>query len=521
MTTKMKQEKGVTIVALILMIILMLILVKASVTILAGSDGVVSESENAMSVAEENSLKEKIREDIKTEEIKAKMNGSLVTINIIESVINKPEYPTLTYDSYSEMIKLYKENGEIVDFIDLAFIKENNVLFESSSTDSTNGVAKLRDKYYSKLQTAINIASSNTKEKIVLLKDINESISIVAGKNIELDLGGKSIENNSNVIVNEGTIDIKNGDITSESGKAIYNKGTVTIDGCNLLSRTVNTVVNVSGSSLTVNGESTISSLSTANATISNQSNSTVIINNGTISAVTKEAVNNLAGAKLYVNGGTITSDSYRGVTNKGEVEVSGGIVKSTSNQGINNASGATIKITGGTIKSSSGNSINNNGTLNIQGGTIGNTESTSSTIYNNTSGAINITGGEIITNNSIAVYSKNIIEISGGKIISHSSNAINNYGGTVTISGDAEITDDGNSACIYNQQEGTILITGGTITEEIRHAIYLKNGTLRIEDGTITNNSESCGTIGKESGTLEIEGGTITNLAGGETIQE
>ena len=105
-----KQEQGVPLIALIIMIILILILTKTAVTILAGSDGVVNETETSLSIAEISSLKEKIREDIKIEEMKAKLTGEKISDDTIESIISP--YSNLEYDILEEIIYIKKENNE-------------------------------------------------------------------------------------------------------------------------------------------------------------------------------------------------------------------------------------------------------------------------------------------------------------------------------------------------------------------------------------------------------------------------
>ena len=112
-----KRDKGITMIALILMVIIMLILVTVSVSIISGSDGVINKSKDVMTNAELESLKERIREEIKQEEIKAKLLGQEINDATIENIINK--YPKqLTYNAQTESIYITEQEKTYV-FIDV------------------------------------------------------------------------------------------------------------------------------------------------------------------------------------------------------------------------------------------------------------------------------------------------------------------------------------------------------------------------------------------------------------------
>ena len=105
-----KQEQGVTLIALIIMIILILILTKTAVTILAGSDGIVNETETSLSIAEISSLKEKISDDT------------------IQNIIGN--YSNLEYDRKTKIVYLKKNNGEREIIIELTKIRNEDMYLE-------------------------------------------------------------------------------------------------------------------------------------------------------------------------------------------------------------------------------------------------------------------------------------------------------------------------------------------------------------------------------------------------------
>ena len=124
-----KQEKGITMLALILMIIIMLILAKASVSIITGADGMVDNTKSTIDLAKQESLNEQIREEIKQEEIKAKLLGQELSGETITNIINSHggEYDykvkinldsqgatetgtTEIFENYNKNFVIYKDN---------------------------------------------------------------------------------------------------------------------------------------------------------------------------------------------------------------------------------------------------------------------------------------------------------------------------------------------------------------------------------------------------------------------------
>ncbi len=107
--------------------------------------------------------------------------------------------------------------------------------------DLTRMVAKIDSKYYETLTDAI--AAAENSDTVTLLSNVTESITVKKGKNITLDLNGKTLTNveGNDTIKNYGTLTIednstdKNGKVDNVSnGKAAlvnYEGGNVTLNG--------------------------------------------------------------------------------------------------------------------------------------------------------------------------------------------------------------------------------------------------------------------------------------------------
>lgn len=166
----------------------------------------------------------------------------------------------------------------------------------------------------------------------------------------------------------------------------------------------------------------------------------------------------------------------------------------------------------------------NNTGAiLNISGGSItynrsGETEAKPI----ESTGTINITGGELSCNSQAAVINANsgTLNVSGGRIIGSNTTkgqAIYNDGATTTISGNAYLentSNDGsngknNGRAALTNNAGTVNILGGTIISHNNAAVSNK-GTMVIgtDDGTINTTSPSM--QGNTYG-LENTSGTVT----------
>ena len=209
----------------------------------------------------------------------------------------------------------------------------------TKNADGTYGVkegkyvAQVGKKKYETLADAIRLA---TKGKIVkLLTNVNENVEIAAGKDLTLDLNGKTLNGGTGTakaaLTNYGTITIKDSsadkagtikrDDTGIPGETSYyvilNQGTMTIEGGNVINNSgyeqANPSGSMNGSSLICNGDC--------------DEGGTLTINGGTFTQNNFIAIKNGALGVLHVTGGTITSD-HSAIQNWFNADITGGEIK-------------------------------------------------------------------------------------------------------------------------------------------------------------------------------------------------
>ena len=175
------------------------------------------------------------------------------------------------------------------------------------------------DGYQDTLQKAINKAPTDgTRKKITLFKDVNETLKVVAGQNIEFDFEDHVISYNGQVMKNEGSVVIKNGTIldtsTTETKGAIDNTGTsatLIITGGTFDTLAQRQVIYNEKGRVEIYGNPSITSHNNQRAAIHNKSNGTLIIAGGTITSDTLYAVYNEDGTMVIgVNDGVVDASS-------------------------------------------------------------------------------------------------------------------------------------------------------------------------------------------------------------------
>lgn len=168
-------------------------------------------------------------------------------------------------------------------------------------------VAEIDGTYYSTLQAAVAaVPTDNTKTTIKLLANTSELITVAENKNIKFNLQNYTLSNNGSnrVIINNGTIEISNGIITSSA------------TNCGAID-------NNSTGKIIMNGGKIIISTGGRQA----------IYNNGGIVEISDEAylcsesktrptITNLNAGNLKLIGGTIISSQYWGVDNAGNMTI-------------------------------------------------------------------------------------------------------------------------------------------------------------------------------------------------------
>ena len=290
-------------------------------------------------------------------------------------------------------------------------------------TGTNNSVANAGANYNT-LQSAINSveANSSSTQTVTLLKDVvAEDITIPSDKTVTLNLNGKKLTNvSSNTITNNGT--------------------------------------------LTITGEGTVDNVTHAKAAIYNKG--TVTLNGGTYDRSNEDGVDaDNAGTNTYytiLNHGKMTVDSSVTVRNKGHHSslFENGYYSQNSKDGIDNP---TLTITSGTYEGGL-NTIKNDddATLTINGGTF--TNYTQAAFQNH--GTATVTAGSFIANSKYAIdncgcdatHDPGKLEISGGTF--NGTLYIRSAYSNVTIS-------DGYFNGSISKTDGTLTITGGYFTTD------------------------------------------------------
>lgn len=304
------------------------------------------------------------------------------------------------------------------------------------SQDEESTIAPLA----STLQEQINNAQDGQQTAITLQGDVSEDLTIPAGKNIVLNLGGFKL--------------------TNVSGHTITNNGTLTIEGTG-----------------------TVDNVTHARAAVYNNVGGTVTLNGGTY---TRSKEN---GSNKVDSGG----NSYYNIQNLGEMTINDGVtVRQTGNfssmiaSGFQNGNGKTnnpkLIINGGHFDGGM-NTIKNDdrGILEIHGGTFTNVWQAALMNWNEAT----ITGGSFEANGAEAVIYNGYLNdaMDCGKL---------------TISG-GEFTASGNSPVIQQNDNlglGTVQINGGTFTTGSGKIIGVGSGAKTdvtiVKGEFVTTNTEN-----------------------------
>ena len=210
-------------------------------------------------------------------------------------------------------------------------IQTNQPVVKGDSSIEKFFVAKVGDtSYYKTLPEAI--AAAQDGDTITLLKDVDENVTIPAGKSITLDLNGKTINGgtgtSSAAITNYGTVTItdsstekagtiKRSDIGTEGETSYYvirNLGKMTITTANVINNSGYAKTNPSGSmvgsSLICNGDGDAPATLTINGGAFEQQNF-IVVKNGSFGI-------------LNVNGGKFTS-KHSAIQNWYKADIKGG----------------------------------------------------------------------------------------------------------------------------------------------------------------------------------------------------
>ncbi|WP_418949857.1 hypothetical protein [Slackia isoflavoniconvertens] len=402
-----------------------------------------------------------------------------------------------------------------------------------ANTDGTHsvasGVAYVAGKGFDTLQAAIDAAQDG--ETVTLLTDATEDATIAAGKNITLDLGGKTLTNTNAgkatlTIAKGATATVKNGSIVGGTGYyTIDSYGTATLEDVTA------TAGNTDSSMIRNDGTMTIESGSYSGGldVVKSEEDSTLNINGGKFEL--SYATNGYTGVVFAYGNTTITGGEFiQSLTTTGRwnhpqviatgvVEGHTAITRVTGGHFVNKMSGEGIfrgvgkgtsdnfEVSGGTFNKSISEGFcadgfiptkNADGTYGVKEGHY--VAQIGSKKYETLADAIHwATKGKTITlltdveQNSQLTINKNITLDLNGKTIKNTkdiwgdnANAILSItnGAKVTITGNGTIDAKENDCYTINVVKGDLTIENGTFYGNVS-VVQVQEGTLSVKGGT------------------------------------
>ena len=341
---------------------------------------------------------------------------------------------------------------------------------------------------YITLEEAFEKATSGNTIKVVngtasspIVDASTASPTVASGKNLKLDMNGKTIEL-SNTLTNNETLFIYNsssteGKINSSANVSIKNSGTLTMIGT------------ASANNVTVTNTTT----APANRILVNDSGKTATLYNNVTLIYNTAIVQPATAEDRYV------------VDNNGILNISGATITNTISDTqydkgiVNNNAGSRIAMTAGNITTTGDCITNNSGTgttiptVKISGTTAGTTITSNrwSGISQYATGTIKVNGGSI-TGKQRGIYSEATSEIivTGGTITGTNNDGIRGYTGNVTVSGSS--TNITGKTYGISVRTGSITVTEGTVTATGGIGVYAGAGNQGV---TLGNNANAVDT--------------------------
>lgn len=342
-------------------------------------------------------------------------------------------------------------------------------------------VAQMGDTTYPTLQAAVNDAGADAV--ITLLDNTAETVTVGAGKNITLDLNGKTVTGQANaaVLVDGGSLTVQ--DRTATAEPVVNDDYTVTYTSGVLEAGAGKHAVQVYHGGSFVLQSGTVRSTGNCGiyAGATGSGNGTATVNGGYVHAREYGVGAMNEGTTLNINGGVIVADDNAAVAGNGTTGLGG----------------TTINIAGGTMISHI-----------ISDGFI------ACGVYHPQDGALNITGGTIVADGGVGVLMRGgSADITGGTIIATGtgegkvgdSTVLSGHYGVlvdteshyvglaaddkVEISGSASVTAD--DACVAVRtsveggENGRIVVNGGTFSKDVSDFASEGNKTVYdVENG-------------------------------------
>ena len=196
---KRNNVSGITLIALVITVIVLLILAGISIQMLTGDNGILNRAGQAKETTEEKAFKEQLQLEVmgnynKDIELNSVTLKESIERNISNSSVTGDEFPLIVTNTSNNKRYIIDTDGTVM-------------LYDE------NAVARIKDKFYETLQLAINdVPTDNSEKEIILLKDTTENIIISSNQNMILDLNAKTITGSTGqdyTISNQGNLTIK------------------------------------------------------------------------------------------------------------------------------------------------------------------------------------------------------------------------------------------------------------------------------------------------------------------------
>ena len=383
-----------------------------------------------------------------------------------------------------------KENTN-VELLATGYVFESNEngTFGVSENPAYGKVAQIGEAYYATLAEAVTAAQAG--ETITMIADVElaETVKVLAGKNIILDLNGKTIDGTEKVRI----AIMSYGDLTVKDSSAEQNGVVKAGIG------TAGNAINICGGNFTLESGNIYSK---NNALLIDEEVATVNIIGGKITAEpetrnsavmyissTSETIVNITGGELV---------GYNGILlwNNTELNISGGIINATGStaiQGNGSKDNTKINITGGVFSGYYAAIYHpQGGELNISGG-----ELTGWTAVVVKGGTVNISGGTLNGIGESDTYrpvSSGYVDTGDALYVEHYDNSNNseNYGTpVVTVTGGTFNSTNAKPIASYVNTNKNIealdeFVSGGTFNKEIDEELLVEGYMLQSnENGT------------------------------------
>lgn len=318
-------------------------------------------------------------------------------------------------------------------------------------------VAQMGDTTYPTLQAAVDAAGTDAAT-ITLLDNTAETVTVGAGKNITLDLNGKTVTGQANaaVLVDGGSLTVQDSTVTA--GPVVGDDYTVTYTSGVLEAGAGKHAVQVYNGGSFVLQSGTVSSTGNCGiyAGATGSGNGTATVNGGYVHAREYGVGAMNEGTTLNINGGVIVADDNAAVAGNGTTGLGG----------------TTINIAGGTMISKL-----------ITSGYI------TCGVYHPQSGTLNITGGTIIARGTGEGKVGDSTVLSGHYGVLYDTQS--GYPGlgtdsAVSVSGSASVSAD--DACVAVRtsvaegENDRIVVSGGTFSKDVSD--FVIDGNKTVDDG-------------------------------------